>query len=126
MAKSKKVIKMKSLIPIDNDIAPLFKKEKNKTRLVNDLLSSHYKKAPIGMHVEEIEGMRLAEIKGMTLENDTLSENEEIATRIKTDSNIEPTPENAELENPMVLVDGRIEDTPKEFIGGDPDGNVWN
>jgi len=101
MAKAKRTLKMKSLIPIDNDIAPLFKAEKNKTRIVNDLLRTHYMSAPVG-GVEEID-----------------SEPSNVQEPIST-------PSVTKSENPPLAIDGRIDDSVKEFVGGDPNGIVFN
>jgi len=99
----------KQMLYIRKDIEPLFKVEKNKSKLVSDLLANHYASAPIG-GVEK---------------SDVIAEGELVPAPVtKRDEILLPTPS----------IDGRMEETGLPTVdgnlsepGGDQtDGAKWN
>ena len=87
----------KSLISVHKDLEPLFKLEKNKTQLVNDLLRAHYTKAP-------------AEVYTVANENSEPELQDGLDTYSKA--------ETAESQFPTPSIDGRIEEPSMAHIDG--------
>jgi len=87
----------KSLISVHKDLEPLFKLEKNKTQLVNDLLRAHYTEAPAVV--------------------DTVA-NENSEPELQDGLEIHSEAETAESQFPTPSIDGRIEEPSMAHIDG--------
>jgi len=128
----------KQMIYINDDVAPLLKAEGkgNMSTLINTLLRNHYLGAPVSDEsVHTVSGMvnkvhQILEDNGPVDWDNTVDPIiDNTVGQIKTGTNIEPTPENAESENGEGLIDGKIEEPtfPPKQPGGDiEDKAVWN
>ena len=92
----------KSLISVHKDLEPLFKLEKNKTQLVNDLLRAHYTKAPAVVDSAEV---------------DTVA-NENSEPELQDGLDTYSKAETAESQFPTPSIDGRIEEPSMAHVDG--------
>jgi len=126
MAKAKPAPKNKKLVYIHKDVLPLLSQEKNVSKLINELLKSHYTNVPAGI---DLPASHLDDEFVGSLETYKIPETTESPSVVV---NVLAEPQVTKSETPKGLVDGRIDDSDPQVVdgriaGGDQtDGAVWN